>query len=156
MSRKVLIGGIVVIAIVLGALREFLFLNLNYAIDHLANHRTVSYAHSAFRAAIDGWSLGGLRSLKWIFSAFFIGTNLLLALGLSRILFGDHRYRKLLILAFLGIAAFAFVLNMLGRNIPGLGDVAVKLLHVLQYPVMLFFLWAATWLGAAPHAGRAG
>ncbi|MBK6551086.1 MAG: hypothetical protein IPG11_11865 [Flavobacteriales bacterium] len=152
MNRRWVVASIVVVAIILGAVREFLFLNLNYAIDFLANHRTISYAHSAFRAAIDGWSLEGLQRLKWVFSASFMGANLLLSIGLARVLFGDNRYRTLLSLAFLGIGLVALLLQLLGNAVHGLGDVAVKLLHVLQYPVMLFFIWAATWLGASREA----
>ena len=147
---------ILVIAIVLGAIREFLFLNLNYAIDHLANHRTVSYAHSAFRAAVDGWSLDSLHRLKWVFSAAFIGANLLLSIGLARILFGDHRYRRVVLLAFVGIGAVALLLNGFASSLPGLGHVAVKLLHVLQYPVLLFFIWAAARLRGTSQPAHSG
>jgi|JI10StandDraft_1071094.scaffolds.fasta_scaffold1082947_2 hypothetical protein len=144
--RNAGIGAILAVAILLGAAREFLFLNLNYAIDHLANQRTVSYAHSAFRAAVRELSLNDLVRLKWALTAVFIGIHLLLSILLARIVFGDHRYRNSLVIGFIALGLCAGLLKFASSGIPAMGDVAVKLLHVLQYPVILFFIWAASWL----------
>lgn len=147
MNRKWLAVLVILgVAIVLGALREFLMINLNYCIDHLANHRVVNYAHSLFRSAVDGVSLQGLKGLKWAFSGLFISTTLVLSILLARILHGDHRYRRWLLIGFATVACVALFLQLGSSFEPALGLVSVKLLHLLQYPVVLFFIWASTWL----------
>lgn len=138
--------GILAAAVVLGAVREFLLINLNYCIDHVANNRTVNYAHSLFRAQVDGLSLPGLLALKWMFSLFFILSTLAFAILLARTLYGDHRYTRWLVGGFVGVALLALVLHFGASWSAALGLVSVKLLHVLQYPVILFFIWASTWL----------
>lgn len=145
-KRSAGIFAILIGAVVLGALREFLFLNLNYEIDHMENHRAVSYAHSMFRAAVDGFSLRTLLGLKWALAVFFIGLTLGLSILLARILFGDQRYRNLLVIGFLVIGAIAFLLHACASIHPAFDLVSVKLLHMLQFPIVLFFLWAAALL----------
>lgn len=130
----------------LGALREFLFLNLNYQIDHVARHTPFSYAHSAFRAWVDGWPLGRLVLLKWVLAAAFMGAMLVLSLWLARVLFAPRRIDRTILLVFGVIAVSALVLHGLAHWWPPVETVSVKLLHLLQYPVVLFFLWAASWL----------
>jgi hypothetical protein len=144
--RRLLIGAILLVAVVLGAIREFLFLNLNYAIDHLANHREVSYAHSMFRAAVVGLTLQDLIALKWIFSVGFIAAMLGLSVVLARSVFGDHRYRTVLVTGFLLVGGLALLLHLARAVHPAFEVVSVKVLHMLQYPIILFFLWASALL----------
>jgi hypothetical protein len=132
--------------VALGAARDFVFINLNYCIDHLANHREENYAHSMVRHATDGLSLRTLVVIKWAFSAAFIATMLGISILSARILFGDHRYRRWLVIGFGMVASIAFILQLGSSVEPALGLVSVKLLHLLQYPVVLFFIWASTWL----------
>ncbi|MEZ4805920.1 MAG: hypothetical protein R2815_00405 [Flavobacteriales bacterium] len=146
MARRLLIVMILVVGVVLGALRDFIFINLNYQLDFLRNHRAVSFAHSAFRKAVEGWDLVGLTALKWMLAAFFIACTALLSVLLARILFGDHRYARPIVLGYLLVAGLAVVLHFLSTPVPAFGGVALKLLHLLQYPVLLFFLWAAATL----------
>lgn len=137
---------IVLIAVAIGAVREFLFLNLNYSIDHLANHRPVSYAHSLFNAAVVGYDLHTLLILKWCLALVFISVMLGLSVLMARFLFGDHRYRMAIVLGFLAVGSLALLLNIGAGRHPAMGNISVKLLHLLQYPVILFFLWAAAML----------
>jgi hypothetical protein len=142
---------ILLVAVCLGAVREFLFLNLNYSIDHLTNHRAFSYAHSAFQRAIEGLSLEALLRLKWILALGFVASMAGLSIALARVLFGDHRYRSAILLGFVGIGAIALMLHGASAHLPALDGVSIKLLHLLQYPVVLFFIWAAALL-RAPEA----
>lgn len=146
MARRLGILGIFAVAVALGAAREFLFLNLNYHIDFLAHKRQVSYAHSLFRGWVQGMDLGDLLVLKWMLALLFIATMLLLAVVLARLLFGDHRYRRAIVAAFGLIGALALLLHGLAGVLPGAKATSVKLLHTLQYPVLLFFIWAASLL----------
>ncbi|MFN6115926.1 MAG: hypothetical protein ACK46C_08605, partial [Flavobacteriales bacterium] len=63
--RRIGILLILAIAVALGAVRDFLLVNLNYQIDFVEHHRTVSYAHSLFRGWTEGLGLGALIRLPW-------------------------------------------------------------------------------------------
>lgn len=144
MQRKPAILAVFLVAIVLGAVREFFFVNLNYAIDHLANHRAYSYAHSAFTKAVVGWTLPELSRLKWVAALLFVAIQLILAILLARVLFGDHRLRRPLLWGTLAVGSFALLLNLASSLHPAFGLVSVKLLHALQYPVALILLLVAS------------
>lgn len=133
----------------LGALREFLFINLNYEIDHVTRHTPFSYAHSMFRGWVDGWPLARLVLLKWGLALAFIAAMLGLSLFLARALFAPRRIDRPIIVVFVAVAFVALMLHGVAHWLPGAETVSVKLLHLLQYPVLLFFLWAASMLGGA-------
>lgn len=136
----------------LGAAREFLFINLNYEIDHVARHTPFSFAHSMFRGWVLGWPLARLVLLKWVLALAFIAAMLGLSLFLARALFAPRRIDRPIIVVFVAIALVALVLHGLAHWLPGAETVSVKLLHLLQYPVLLFFLWAASMLADARRA----
>lgn len=144
---------IVAAAVALGALREFLFLNLNYQLDAVARQRTISYAHSMFQAWVEGWDLDALLRLKWVLAIAFITLMATASVLLARVLFGDHRHRRNLLLGFALASLLALALHALGAVHPAFPLVALKVLHALQYPVVLLFLWAAHRIGAS-NQGR--
>lgn len=146
MRTRAGIAVLLLLGVALGSLREFLFINLNYEIDRVAHHREVAYAHSRFRAWVEGWDLDGLVRLKWGTSLAFILVMLLLCVALMRLLQGSFRAAPLLVLGFLAVGAAALGLHLLSGASAAFEVVAVKLLHMLQYPVVLFFLWAAEML----------
>lgn len=150
MIRKLGPWAVLVVAIAWGAFREFVFINLNYSIDHLANHRPYSYAHSSFTALVHGLDLGQLVLLKWVLAALFIGVMLALTVLMAKLLFGDHRYLRVLVVGTLVLGATAMLLHLAGRWHPAFDLVSVKLLHLLQYPAVLLFLWAASMLRRSP------
>lgn len=150
MNRKVGIVAVLLVAIALGAFREFVFINLNYSIDHLANHRPYSYAHSSFTALVHGLDLGQLVVLKWLLAALFIGVMLALTVLMSNLLFGDHRYRLVLAVGTAVLGTLALLLHFAGHWHPAFDLVSVKLLHLLQYPAILLFLGAASMLRRSP------
>jgi hypothetical protein len=144
--RRIGILLILAIAVALGAVRDFLLVNLNYQIDFVEHHRTVSYAHSLFRGWTEGLGLGALVRLKWALAVAMSASMLVLCIGMARLVFGDHRYRTALVIGFTSVGALALVLQALSAQLPPLYGVSVKLLHLLQYPVVLFLLWAAALL----------
>lgn len=148
-QRRLWMLAILLVAVCLGAVREFLFLNLNYSIDHLANHREFSYAHSAFQRAVEGLSLADLLLLKWALAILFVGLMAGLSVVLARVLFNDHRYRAHILIGFVAIGLLALLLHLASSSFPALEGVSVKLLHLLQYPVILFFIWAGALLQPA-------
>ncbi|MBL7950732.1 MAG: hypothetical protein JNM62_03330 [Flavobacteriales bacterium] len=145
-SRRITLVAILLVTVAVGAMREFVFINLNYCIDHLANHRQVNYAHSLFRKAVEGLTLNSLVVLKWSFTIAFIGVMLGASVFTARLLFGDHRYARPIMWGFVVIAALALALHLAAQHVPALALASIKLIHLLQYPVLLFFLWAAALL----------
>jgi len=135
MSRRWGIAGLVTLAVGLGALREFLFVNLNYQLDHVARGTAVSYAHSLFQEWTQGMGLSGLTALKWAATLSFIAAMTCLSVLAARLLFGDQRYLRVILFAVGSIAALALVLHGLSLDLA-----AVKLLHALQYPVLMLGL----------------
>lgn len=148
MNSKTLASlGILLVAIATGALHDFLAVNLNYQLHHVEHHSAFSFAHSKFQAWVHGWGARELRWLKWSLAAGFIAINLVLAIGLARIRFGHHRYRTPLIIGFAAVAVCALIAQFLASSIGGMGTLSIKLLHALQYPVVLLLIWAASWSG---------
>ncbi|MCB0792023.1 MAG: hypothetical protein H6595_02445 [Flavobacteriales bacterium] len=151
MSRRYRTAFLLLLAIPIGALREFLFINLNYQIDHLQRSTAFSYAHSLFQGWVDGWSLHQLGVLKWTCTLVFIAAMLSMALLLARIQFGSNRYTPAIILIFVGLSTIALLLHAIFGAFDAMERVAVVLLHALQYPVPLLFI-----LLARPLMGERG
>ncbi len=140
MNRRLAAGLLVAVGVLLGALREFLFLNLNYQIDHLRRATPYSYAHSRFQAWTADADLGDLLLLKWVLAVAFVGAMLGLAVLLAHNLTGHHGHRRVLVVGTAVATAAALLLHLAARALPPLEGVAVKLLHALQYPVLLLVL----------------
>jgi len=129
--------------VLLGALREFLFLNLNYQLDHVRRGTAYSYAQSRFQSWTAGADLAGLVALKWALAAGFVAIMLVLAVALARVLVGDHRYRTPLVAGTLITGSLALALHAAAAVLPALEAVGVKLLHALQFPVVLLLILLA-------------
>lgn len=142
MNRRSWIALIAAAAIALGALREFLFVNLNYQIDHVERSTAFSYAHSSFQQWTHGWGLAALIRLKWAVALFFVAAMLLLAIGFARLLAGGLHHARAILIGYVLAGSLALVLHVCAPWLPPLEDASVKLLHMLQYPVVLFFIWA--------------
>lgn len=146
MSTRGLLSALLLgVSIGLGALREFLFVNLNYQLDHLSRGSAWSYAHSAFQSAVSGWDLPALIRLKWLLALLFIGLTLGLTLWLAWVRFGDHRLARPVLLAFALLGGLALLLHFGAARLPFLHLISVQLLHALQYPVPLLLVLAVSW-----------
>ncbi|MBK6946143.1 MAG: hypothetical protein IPH21_15955 [Flavobacteriales bacterium] len=145
-GRRIAIFSILICGILLGAAREFTFLNLNYQIDFLANNRTDNYAHSLFQGWVDGSKLSTLIFLKWGLAFAFAGSMCILRILLLRRLFGDHRYAKYTVIGFILLGLIATIFHFLSLKVPAFEGVSIKLLHLIQYPALLFFVWAGAGL----------
>jgi len=135
MNDRWTIGLLLAVAVALGAMREFVFVNLNYQLDHVARDTAFSYAHSIFQRWTAGMGLPGLRALKWAMALFFILTMTGLSTIAARQLFGDHRYMRTIFFGVGTVGTVALVFHALSLDLA-----AVKLLHALQYPVVLVIL----------------
>jgi len=144
--RRFVIFSILICGILIGAAREFMFLNLNYQIDFVANKRADNYAHSMFQSWVDGANLSSLIFLKWALGFAFAGSMCLLSILLLRRSFGDHRYAKHTVIGFILLGLIATIFHSLSLKVPAFEGVSIKLLHLIQYPALLFFVWAGAGL----------
>jgi hypothetical protein len=128
------------IALVLGSLRDFLLINLNYQLDHVQRATPYSFAHSGFQAVVGGWGLRALTTMKWGLAIGFVATTWTLCQSLLGVFGLRQRLGRLVTYGFLGIAALAFVAHLLARSFPLLEPVSVDLLHAIQYPVVVLLL----------------
>ena len=151
MARAVRAAGILFIGILLGSLRDLLFINLNYQIDHVRRSTPGSYAHSRFQAFVEGWDLGDLVRLKWILAGFFVLSMWGLSMVLLRNANALARLARPVTLLFGVIALAALFAHVLGRWLP-VEEASVNLLHAIQYPVLLIVLQVAIML--FPAAGK--
>jgi hypothetical protein len=145
-GRRTEAGLLLLIGIVLGACREFLFINLNYQIDHVARHTRFSYAHSLFQGWTRGMGLGVLLTLKWVLALAFILAMLALSVVMSRVLFHTWRHTRPLVIGFAAFAIVSVALHALAYWRPDFEMVSIHLSHMLQYPVVLLFLLLAAGL----------
>lgn len=134
------------LGVALGAGREFLFLNLNYQIDHLARATRFSYAHSLFQRWTAGMGLEALYTLKWILALAFMVAMAGLCVVLARVLFGSWKLLWPIAIGFLLFAVLALALHVSARWAPPLEMVSIHLSHMLQYPVALLFILLASWM----------
>lgn len=154
MMRNLLVALLLLAGLAVGAMREFLFINLNFQIQHVRYGTPYSYAHSLFRGWVKGWDLAELMRLKWGLAVVLSAAMLGLCILLARLLFGSHAYRMPLAIGYAMAGALAVLLHLAGSFVPQLGIISVKLLHALQYPVMLFLVWAAWLVGGAARQTR--
>ena len=142
MGRGVRAAAILLVGILLGASRDFLFINLNYQIDHVRRATAGSFAHSRFQAWVQGWDLSDLVRLKWVLAGAFIVCMWGLSLGLLRNANAMVRLARPVSLIFGGVALTALLMHGLARWLP-LEEASVNLLHAIQYPVLLLVLQVA-------------
>lgn len=155
MNRRWGIVLIILAGVALGALREFLFVNLNYQIAFATRVNEVSYAHSAFQRWVDGWDAGALFEAKWTLALAFMSAMLGLSLLLARRLSLPPRSRMIIAGSYVAIAAASLALHLAASwagRAAALELVSVKLAHLLQYPVVLLFILLASGLRADPTA----
>lgn len=139
------VAGILLLGISLGAMREFLFINLNYQLDHVARHTRFSYAHSLFIRWSQGMDLAALSRLKWELGALFTALFAFLCIVLARLLFRNWAHTFGILGGFLGFALLAVALHFASHRVPRLELISVQVSHMLQYPVSLLFVLFAGW-----------
>lgn len=145
-DRRLEVALVFLAGILYGSWREFMFVNLNYQIDHVARHTEFSYAHSMVRGWIGDWGLPALLALKWSLAFLSMAVIALLCIVLVRILHGGWGHARWMALGFAGFAVLSLGLHLLARWVPALEMVAVGLSHMLQYPVPLVFILVASFV----------
>jgi hypothetical protein len=154
-QRWMTVSLLLIAAIALGSLREFLFVNVNYQIDHVARATPFSYAHSAFQAWVSGWGTHALVTLKWSMAVSFILLMWTLCLLLLRAYAAPRRLSVLVSGLFVLVPTTALLLHLLAYRAPLAEEASVNLLHAVQNPIVLVFLWVTLAL-FPPTAAQGG
>ena len=153
MGRGARAAVILLVGIGLGSLRDLLFINLNYQIDHVRRATPGSYAHSQFQQWVAGWDLTHLIRLKWALAGCFVICMWALCILLLRNAGAASKMTRPVSLIFGGIAVLAGLLHVLARWLP-VEEAAVNLLHGIQYPVLLIVLQVGLVLYPGPGPQR--
>lgn len=154
-QRWVGVSLLLMAAIALGSLREFLFVNVNYQIDHVNRATPFSYAHSAFQSRVAGWGTQALVALKWSMAVAFILLMWALCLLLLRAYAAPRRLFLLVSALFMLVPTAALLLHLLAYRAPLAEEASVNLLHAVQNPIVLVFLWVTLAL-FRPTAAQGG
>lgn len=145
MARIVLLCTLAAIGIGLGALREFIFINLNYWIAYVAGTAENLYAHSFFNF-LHGISQQALNSTKWVLAFVFVIMMLVFNIAFFKAWFNDHRARNLVFIIYTGLLSIGAIFYCVSTLFPAQNAfivVAVKALHFLQYPMLPLILLPA-------------
>lgn len=137
-----LLVGMVIIGIALGALREFIFVNLNYWIDHVARSTEHLYAHSYFDF-LHGTSLGSLKAMKWTIAVLLIILMFVLTSLFLELFFQRREVRKWVVICFGGALSFSaifYILHLILAPETAMLSISVKAFHALQYPFFVLVL----------------
>lgn len=140
MNDRFRIAGYLLVAIILGSMREFLFVNLNYQIDHVRRSTPFSFAHSKFQALVEGWTLQDLLITKWALAGFLVIIVMVLTLQVARIVFRGPRYDRFVLIGYGTASLVSLLLFIASSWLPALRLAAVQLLHSLQFPIIMIMI----------------
>jgi len=98
-------GIAVVLFILLGVLRDFIFINWNYQLNATLNNQSFTYAHSFFNF-LTNWSYVALYWSKWVLTAMFCLANFLI----GYFYFSSTSIRKQLFFIYIIVGTFGLII----------------------------------------------
>lgn len=140
--RRIIVFLLVVGMILLGAFRDFVFVNINAQLYHLLKNTPFSKAHSSFDflEGIDYWTI-----YYWKFALTGIFTVLYLVITwlIIKVLFNNRNFQKYTVYLFASVVAISMLLFGLGYLF-GDGhfgyEVARQFMDVVQSPIAVMVL----------------
>lgn len=151
-KSKIVAGILLLVVIVwLGFLRDYIFININYIIDHLYYNSEVIHYHS-FYSFLEPLDVSGLVTLKWMLTLVFTVVNLLLSVIILNQMFKNPEMPlKLLYVSYLAIFMISGLFYIAGK-LGGFSELGYTLsrrfMGALQSPVPLMVTAAAHMLFA--------
>lgn len=121
--------------ILLGFLREYLFVNINWIYLTLANGR-MNAARSEFQFLME-WSTTEIVVLKWILTGLFSILFFLLTYIIVRVYFENQSFNKIVIAVYVGLIALSAVLFIFGK-LAGLYETIYGAIRTLMGMVQSF------------------
>ena len=135
--KWVTIAAIVTGFVVVGYLRDFVFININYHLHYIQNNSDYSSAHSFFDF-LNNFSFRQIYSAKYALTALFTAFNFLLGMAFLRILFGRGPIIKIywgIYVAVIIVAALFFGGGYMLNDIDGGYHFSRILMGFLQSPL---------------------
>lgn len=139
----------VVVLILVGAFRDFLFVNINFQLEFLWRNKLVNKTHSFFEFLND-YTYWEIYYAKFALTGVFTLIYLALTLILLKLIFNQRKFRKITMIIFaamVGIALLFFGGGYLIGNPHGGYDLANHFMKIVQSPmpamvlIPFFLLW---------------
>ena len=117
--NKIQIILLIILVLITGYFREYLFKTLNLIIDYGENQEVKNLLQGAW-ASIADWEEGNLILLKWIMTIVFTSAFLWINLMFAKVLFQTKKYNTIIILIYSGIFLLAAFSIVIGKLIPSI------------------------------------
>ncbi|MFL5763715.1 MAG: XrtX-associated membrane protein [Bacteroidia bacterium] len=139
-----------------GYFRDYIFKSINALLRAWDNDQ--DYFLPAPLSFLENYDYDTLVNLKWLLTLLFSLFYFLLSVWALRLLFGDHRYRKLCLLTYAGIITISGIFIASGYMFTGISEkmyeFARYLMGMAQSPVLLMILIPALKLSEKEKAQR--
>jgi len=131
---------------ILGFLRDFLFVNLNYQASKTYYHTINDYRISESIRFLESWSYTKLYYTKWALTILFSSCYALLTLYSIHLVFKSKFYNKLTMYTYLTLLILSFIafgVGYLSDNLTKGYSIARQMMGWLQSPIILMLLMPA-------------
>lgn len=143
MSKKIKLILLIVLIILLGFLRDYLFFNINWIYLTLTENRP-NQALDEFYFLLE-WTPRNINILKWFLTFLFTGLFLLLSVWIIQQFFKNKQFNRITIYAFVGLIGICALLYLIGFVI-GLSDNLYGVIRTLMgfaqsfMPLMILYV----------------
>lgn len=141
MKRKLITAAFIILLIVLGFFREFVFVNINTLIYN--NKFNENYPFHWLFQSFSGFNYSGLYISKWFLTALFIILFYLLQLKISYLLFEEKKFKKwffYLYVILISLSVITFFVGWLFSDVRQGYTFSRLFLGFLQSPLPIVFL----------------
>lgn len=141
-SKNLIIAGLIACLLILGFVRDFVFVNINYALGYVSSKSTEFWGHSSMDFLCN-YGVNGLNTSKWVLTAAFTLLFLLLSLMIIRMIYNNRQFLKWFMLLYAIIFTVAGILYVFGWVV-GHAEIGYTLSRVFigflqsPFPLMLF------------------
>jgi hypothetical protein len=145
MARKVpriVVFCLVVLMILLGAFRDFVFVNINYQLIYLWKEKDFSKAHSFFDF-LEGYDYWTIYYWKFALTGIFALLYFVLTWTLIKVLFNNRKFQRYAVILFGSVVAMSLLLfggGYLFGNAHFGYDLARHFMDVVQSPIAAMIL----------------
>lgn len=133
---------IIIAFVLLGFLRDFLFVHLNYQIAKLY-YKDYNYTLPDFVSFLGNFSYAGLNNLKWVFTVLFLLLYFLLTIITVKQLFPAKIYFRITAFFYLGVVilgAIAYIFGVVVFSSDRAYNIALFFTHMVQSPIVIMIL----------------
>ena len=140
--RRIVVFCLVIGMILLGAFRDFVFVNLNLQLNYLWKKLPFSRAHSSFDF-LEGYDYWTIYYWKFALTGIFTLLFLLITLGLIKVIFNNKKFQRYTLYLFGGVIGISLLLfggGYIFGNAHFGYDLARHFMDVVQSPIAAMIL----------------